>query len=122
MRFYAIRGESAPELCLQLGLGLLVSVAAAFVLAAMYFAIGCQLAGCSAPIRLAMSFVAALGAMGLYGSRSVVLSGVVLLAIYVASIVVAGALYETTIDGQDYHFQAVYALAKGWNPFYHGYE
>ena len=97
-------------------------MAAPFVLTAVYLAVGGQLGSISAPILLAMSFMATLGAMALFGSGNLVLPGLALLAIYVISIAVAGALYETTIDGQDYHFQAVHALSKGWNPFHQGYE
>lgn len=28
-------------------------------------------------------------------------------------------MYDTSFDGQWYHFDAVYNLVKGWNPFYH---
>lgn len=30
----------------------------------------------------------------------------------------AGIFHDTSMDGQQYHFQAIYALAEGWNPIY----
>lgn len=122
MKPYAIRLERAPDFFLQIGLGLLVSVAAAFGITALHLAIGGQLGTISAPVLLAMSFMAALAAMRLYGTGNLVLAAIGLFAIQIVSIVVAGALYDTTIDGQDYHFQAIHSLLREWNPFHHGFE
>ena len=122
LRFCATKGAWAPDFFLQLGVGLVVSIAAAFAFAAGYLGIGGKLGAVSAPILLAMSFIAALGAMALYGSRNLVLAGLLLVAIHAISIAIAGALYDTTIDGQDYHFQAIHALLQGWNPFRYAYE
>jgi hypothetical protein len=121
MGSYANRIECTPELFLQLGTGVLVSVAAAFGITAAFLAVGGQVGAVSGPILLAMSFIAALAAMRPYGS-GLVFPGLALVAIHAISVVVSGALYDTTIDGQDYHFQAVHALVKGWNPFHQGFE
>jgi hypothetical protein len=122
MRFSLVRTECAPEFFWQLGAGLLVNVAAAFAITAMYFVIGGQLGPVSAPILLTISYMAALGAMRLYSADNLVVAALGLFAIQIVSIVFAGVLYDTTIDGQDYHFQAIHSLIRGWNPFRQGFE
>jgi hypothetical protein len=41
------------------------------------------------------------------------------LALAVAALVASLLIYDTSIDGQHYHFQAIYALQHGWNPYWH---
>lgn len=40
-----------------------------------------------------------------------------LLAILIASFIIANSFYDYTVDGQSYHMDAVILLKEGWNPF-----
>ena len=51
-----------------------------------------------------------------YGNKYLITAGV--LAMLVLSAVCANLLIDTTIDGQNYHFEAIETLRHGWNPFY----
>jgi hypothetical protein len=119
---HSIASEDAAGFFLQLGIGLLVSVSAAFFITAIYLGIGGQLSVLSSRVLLGMTLIAAIGAIYIWDSRNLLLASFLLLIIYIASILISGTLYETNADGQAYHFQAVYALAKGWNPYHHAYS
>lgn len=43
-------------------------------------------------------------------------------ALFAVSAGVASLLMDTSLDGQWYHFQAVYSISEGWNPFHEDYR
>ena len=40
------------------------------------------------------------------------------LGLAATSVIASLLIYDTSIDGQHYHFQAIYALTHGWNPYW----
>ena len=50
-------------------------------------------------------------------SSSWLYSTIIPIAAIIFSVATASLLYDTSIDGQQYHFQAIYAFQHGWNPF-----
>jgi hypothetical protein len=87
-----------------------------FIFSALWFAAGASL---SAPAAWLILSLSALGALWLPqvlmpgGWRLAPLASILLGAM---AFLISWLLYDTSIDGQHYHFQAIYALAEGWNP------
>jgi hypothetical protein len=51
-----------------------------------------------------------------------ILVALFVLLIPIVSGIIVGLLFDTSIDGQEYHFQAIYALASGWNHYYEPFK
>jgi len=110
--------DSLSNISLAVGVATAGSLACIYILTALFFGLGGSLNAISAVLLL----IAAIGLNVVTVSRYTqtiwwhVLIGLGL-ALSVSS-VLAGAIIDTSIDGQDYHFFAIQALAEGWNPVY----
>lgn len=102
----------------EIGTPLLFFPVLAFILTTLWLTAGSAL---SAPV--AWVILGASLAGGLYLPRFF-LSGrwrfapLVSVGLIVAALIVTGLVHDTSMDGQHYHFQAIYALAQGWNPLH----
>lgn len=101
----------------QTGLALLLFPAAVFTLGTLWLMAGGTLSqNASWTIALA-SLVAALSAARGLSSDTWRFAPLASLALGASALSLASLVYDTSIDGQHYHFQAIHALAQGWNPY-----
>jgi hypothetical protein len=107
---------------IQLGLGLLVSVAAKYVLGAAVLIVGQGLSPEICQAIIIASLTISILSVYCYSQHNIVFVGILVISLYAASLAVMVLIRDTSIDGQEYHFQAIYALAHGWNPYYGPYR
>ncbi|CAN0570814.1 unnamed protein product, partial [Laminaria digitata] len=102
-----------------IGLGAALCVGLAYCFPAIYLILGGSLSQFSSICLIALTIGTSVWAAArLFTTNTwLVLSGVLVLLLVPA--IISGAILDTTIDGQEYHFLAIQALANGWNPFYH---
>jgi hypothetical protein len=108
-----------PTLFLQLGFGLLIGVVSQYCLGAALLIAGLALTRYLSLAVIITSTIISVIAVYVYSSRNFPLVILLLILFSFISLGIAMLLIDTSIDGQEYHFHAVYALAHGWNP-YHG--
>ncbi|MFN3313140.1 MAG: hypothetical protein ACK46Q_06715 [Hyphomonas sp.] len=117
----AASGDAAAALALGTGLSLVAFVCLTYLFSALTLIVGLTLESLIAVAIMFLSFAVA-GLIGTASRPDLRPAVFVLLAAVLA--VSAGfslLLSDTTIDGQWYHFQAVAALAEGWNPYYESF-
>ncbi|MEQ9507120.1 MAG: hypothetical protein RLO80_12720 [Hyphomonas sp.] len=99
-----------------LGAPLILFPTFTFILSALWFTAGASLSFPAAWFILCTSAAGALYLPRVFlpgKSRLALLASLLLGAL---AFLISWLLYDTSIDGQHYHFQAIYALAEGWNP------
>jgi hypothetical protein len=108
--------------CVQLGLGLLVSVASKYCLGAAALILGQGLTQVTCQSIIFASLIVSAISMYLYYRKAVALPSICVVLIYVICLYFATFIRDTSVDGQGYHFLAIYSLAHGWNPFHGAYH
>lgn len=105
----------APML-LATGAGTALFFAFTYILTAVLFLLGGSLSAGSAVILLTLAMAG--GVLAATRLTDTIWWHVLLgmLAVIVVSSGLAGFVIDTSIDGQDYHYFAIQALAEGWNP------
>ena len=111
--------DNLIDLMFAIGLGAALCVSLAYCFPAIYLILGGSLSQFSSICLIALTIGTSVWAAArLFTTNTwLVLSGVLVLLLVPA--IISGAILDTTIDGQEYHFLAIQALANGWNPFYH---
>ena len=102
----------------EIGTPLLFFPVLAFILTTLWFTVGGTISSAAAWIILGASLAGGLYLPRLFGPVSWRFAPVVSLGLILAALFITGLLHDTSIDGQHYHFQAIYALAEGWNPIH----
>lgn len=109
-------GKSA--VFLEVGASLLLFPLLVFVLTTLWFAVG----GAISPVfAWGVLITSAAGAMLLSHftfKASWRFAPLVTIALGILAVLASLIVHDTSMDGQHYHFQAFYALAKGWNPIH----
>lgn len=100
----------------EIGAPLLFFPVLAFILTTLCFTVGGAISAPAAWIILGASLAGALYLPRLFHTAIWPFSPLVSAGLILAALVITGLLQDTSIDGQHYHFQAIYALAEGWNP------
>lgn len=115
---YKVMRSSLIDLMFAIGLGVALCVSFAYFFPAIYLILGGSLGRISSLALIGLTIgVSVWASSHISGTkRWPVLIGVLALLLFPAA--VSGAIIDTTIDGQEYHFLAIQALANGWNPFY----
>ncbi len=111
--------EPAPapsRILWEIGTPLLFFPVLAFILTTLWFTVGGAISPVAAWIILGLSLAGGLYLPRLLRPVSWRFAPVVSAGLILAALVITGQLHDTSIDGQHYHFQAIYALAEGWNP------
>lgn len=101
----------------EVGTPLLLFPVLTFVVATVWLMAGGTITRPASWIILGISAVAALLLMRAPGSDGWIFAPAVSLVLAALSLLLSWAVYDTSLDGQHYHFQAIYALAEGWNPY-----
>lgn len=111
--------DSLIDLMFAIGLGAALCVGLAYCFPALYLILGGSLGQFSAICLIALTIGVSIWASSRLFTinKWLVLGGVLVLLLVPA--IISGAILDTTIDGQEYHFLAIQALANSWNPFYH---
>lgn len=102
----------------QAGAPLILFPAFAFALGALWLMTGASFSAPVGAVLLLISAIAAFAtvfAMNRTAWRPLAAAAALLIAI--VCLAATFLVHDTSIDGQHYHFHAVYALAQGWNPF-----
>jgi hypothetical protein len=60
--------------------------------------------------------VAVVAFIGIKFDRSVLISCIITVVLLILAVIVAGHVYDMSYDGMYFHKEAVYSIAKGWNP------
>jgi hypothetical protein len=115
-------GDKVSNLSLQTGAGLLLSISVTYVMAAIWLIAGQSLEPIASRALLIGGMLISISLPILYAPRTGLSAAVLTILLYFASVLLSSQLYDTSIDGQHYHFQAIYALASGWNPFHGSYQ
>ena len=102
----------------EIGTPLLFFPVLAFILTTLWFTVGGTISSAAAWIILGASLAGGLYLPRLFGPVSWRFAPVVSVGLILAALLITGLLHDTSIDGQHYHFQAIYALAEGWNPIH----
>lgn len=102
----------------EIGTPLLFFPVLAFILTTLWFTVGGTISSAAAWIILGASLGGGLYLPRLFGPVSWRFAPVVSVGLILAALLMTGLLHDTSIDGQHYHFQAIYALAEGWNPIH----
>lgn len=104
----------------QIGAPLLFFPALVFALATLWLMAGGTISQGSAWITTLASAAAALSAPRLLLSDGWRFAPLASLALGALALALSSLLYDTSIDGQHYHFQAIHAFVEGWNPYQEG--
>jgi hypothetical protein len=120
-RSLGFRDASAPilvELCWQIGTTVLFMVAAVSGLAAILLICGGSLGsiGASAILIAAVALAVMVPRATVRQHWRIVAASS--LAIAALAIATSLLIYDTSVDGQNYHFQAINGLVHGWNPYW----
>jgi hypothetical protein len=102
----------------QVGAPLLLFPLYTFALATLWLIASGTITSSAAWIVLALSAAAALFTNRLLFAESWGFASVISVALAALAFLLSLLLYDTSIDGQHYHFQAIYAFANGWNPYW----
>ena len=111
--------EPSPQASVWLwsvGAPLVVFPTLTFILTTLWFAAGASLSALAAGFILSISAAAALYLPRVFLPSVPRLAPLVALLLAALAILLSGLVYDTSLDGQQYHFQAIYALSEGWNP------
>ncbi len=100
----------------EIGTPLLFFPVLAFILTTLLFTVGGAISPVIAWIILGGSLAGALYLPRLLRPVSWRFAPIVSAGLILAALLMTGLLQDTSMDGQHYHFQAIYALSEGWNP------
>jgi len=98
------------------GTALILFPVLVFVQTTLWFAVGGAITPNFGRISLFLCAAAAIGISGKLFPGTWRVAPFLALGLGVLASFVASLVHDTSIDGQHYHFQAIYALAEGWNP------
>ena len=112
----AVARAVAPSVLWAAGTSLILFPVLVFALTTLWFVVGGAISPVSGRIVLVLCAAAALYVPGILFPGTSRAAPFLALGLGVLSALAAGLLHDTSIDGQHYHFQAIYALAEGWNP------
>lgn len=110
----SLRTWREPEPWLGLSLGLALIPTTLFILSALLL-----LTGASLDILWSRLILMAAFSCGVWSARKISGTWAIVVPMCLCAIgalSLAHALVDTSYDGQEYHFSAVYALSHGWNP------
>jgi len=105
------------SLSVGVGLGLALVPALSFAFGQIFLLLGGRISAAPAFILLALVLAASLGS-GWRLTRDW-RAPAIIAAILVFATIVSGFVIDTSYDGQEYHYDAAVALARGWNPLWH---
>ena len=100
----------------EIGAPLLFFPVLAFILTTLWFTVGGTLSAPAAWVILGAALAGGLVLPPLFLTSRWRFAPLATLGLIIAALIVTGLVHDTSIDGQHYHFQAIYALAEGWNP------
>ncbi|WP_072393066.1 hypothetical protein [Hyphomicrobium sp. CS1GBMeth3] len=104
----------------QIGAPLLLFPVLVFALATVWLVVGGTISQPAAWVIVVASAGAALSVSRLFVSDGWRFAPLLSLALGALALLLSGLVYDTSIDGQHYHFQAIHALVEGWNPYRDG--
>lgn len=105
-----------PSVLWAAGTALILFPVLVFALTTLWFVAGGAISPAFGRIVLAVCAAAALYIpVRLFPGTSRV-APILAVGLGILAALIASLLHDTSIDGQHYHFQAIYALAEGWNP------
>jgi len=113
------RADTRQSACARLwafGLPLLLFPVFTFILATLLFVSGGALSSIAAWWILCASLAGAVFLPRFFFPTEWRLAAVFAVSAGVLALLLSLLVHDTSIDGQHYHFQAVYAFAEGWNP------
>ncbi|MGE6697445.1 hypothetical protein ACQKH5_07130 [Hyphomonas sp. NPDC076900] len=100
----------------EIGTPLLFFPVLAFILTTLWLTAGGALSAPVAWVILGASLAGGLSLPRLFLSGHWRFAPLVSVGLVITALIVTGLVHDTSMDGQHYHFQAIYALAQGWNP------
>ena len=115
MRIGSAELRGVESLCLGAAVGLISLPTSAFALGQALLLAGHRITALPAVVILALS-LATSTALAWRTARSLIAPAVLLVVVMLAT-VLSAIVFDTSYDGQFYHFDAITALAQGWNPF-----
>lgn len=107
---------NAPSVLWAAGTSLILFPVLVFALTTLWFVLGGVITPEFGRIVLVVCAAIALYVPGVLFPATSRVAPFLALGLLVLAALVASLLHDTSIDGQHYHFQAIYALAEGWNP------
>lgn len=116
----AVDDKRAPQSAFlwEIGTPLLFFPVLAFILTTLWLTVGGTISAPAAWVILCASLAGGLYLPRVFLARHWRFAPLVSMALIGAALIVTGLVHDTSIDGQHYHFQAIYALAEGWNPIH----
>jgi hypothetical protein len=107
---------------IAIGLGAASVIWMCYCIASLYLIAGGALGSSSARAILLLATCCGVTLSLATKHNQRVLAALFVLLIPILSAIVAGLLFDTSIDGQEYHFQGISALASGWNHYYEPFK
>jgi hypothetical protein len=101
---------------LQLGFGLLVIVVTKYIIGTALLIVGIGLNHNISQTIIVASFMISFYAMYLFHPSTWLSCSILVGLSYTTLLGIALLITDQSIDGQHYHFQAIYSIAHGWNP------
>ncbi|WP_239807500.1 hypothetical protein [Croceicoccus hydrothermalis] len=114
--------DRVSDIVIALGLALLSFVMVSYIMGSLVLLAGGILSPLSSAIALGSAFAIALAIAGAHRTISVLRLGILTVILLSISGLASAAIIDTSIDGQNYHFQAIAALQSGWNPVYEEFQ
>jgi len=115
-REHADTRARTPSVLWAAGTSLILFPVLVFALTTLWFVVGGAITPDFGRIVLVVCAAIALYVPGRLFPETSRVAPFLALGLGVLAALVASLLHDTSIDGQHYHFQAIYALAEGWNP------
>ncbi len=112
------RQHALSQTLWQVGAPLILLPVLVFCSVTVLFIAGASLSGPAALLVLAIATAASLAVTQVLFQGNWRLNSLISVALIILAIFLSQLFHDTSIDGQHYHFQAIYALAHGWNPFW----
>lgn len=107
-----------PAVMWATGTSLILFPVLVFILTTLWFMVGGAITPDFGRIVLVVCAALALYVPGTLFPETSRVAPLLALGLGATATLVASMFHDTSIDGQHYHFQAIYALAEGWNPIY----
>ena len=106
------------DACTLLGASLVVFMLAAIVASSALLMAGVSLSPWKSRLVLSLAAILAVSVARMRASTRQIVGMAFLVAI---TFLAAAVLVDTSYDGQEYHYAAVYALVHGWNPYHESF-
>ncbi len=113
-----VSASTLPLTLTQIAAALVFIPTLAFTFSALWLLVGGNLSPDISRLVLGISALCAIAAASALFRQAWRLSAIVTLGLAGLALLIASASYDTSIDGQNYQFQAIFALAEGWNPLW----